>query len=206
MRSHEIAVCKLLILLNIQGESDSDGCGPWAEGLTEVTLVRSPGAAPAIQSRLVSGRLTHLALRTMDGAAKLVLRPPKQPQHLQTGRRGEEEAYFYLRRMGYVIVARNYRSRRQPSEIDLVGWDGDPHHPRGQAGRGGRRSRKAARSAGDGPRIPAASPQQAKTRLPPRPSPPKPCGPGTPKQKRLRWGPGLAGDPGTARRQPGPSF
>ncbi len=51
--------------------------------------------------------------------------PPEQPPHLVTGRRGEEEAYFYLRRMGYVIVARNYRSRRRPSEIDLVGWDGE---------------------------------------------------------------------------------
>jgi putative endonuclease len=27
--------------------------------------------------------------------------------------------------MGYVIVARNYRSHRRPGEIDLVGWDGD---------------------------------------------------------------------------------
>ena len=73
----------------------------------------------------MSGNLTRLALRAMDRAAKLVRQPPEQPPHLLTGRRGEEEAYFYLRRMGYVIVARNYRSRRRPSEIDLVGWDGD---------------------------------------------------------------------------------
>ena len=78
-----------------------------------------------LQSSLMSGRLTRLALRAMDKAAKLALRPPEQPQHLQTGRRGEELAYFYLRQMGYVIVARNHRSRRRPSEIDLVGWDGD---------------------------------------------------------------------------------
>ncbi|MGO9209837.1 MAG: YraN family protein [Terriglobales bacterium] len=73
----------------------------------------------------MSGNLTRLALRAMDQAAKLVRQPPEQPPHLLTGRRGEEEAYFYLRRMGYVIVARNYRSRRHPSEIDLVGWDGE---------------------------------------------------------------------------------
>jgi putative endonuclease len=73
----------------------------------------------------MSGRFTRLALRTMDAAAKFALRPAKQPQHLATGRRGEELAYFYLRQMGYVIVARNYRSRRRPGEIDLVGWDGD---------------------------------------------------------------------------------
>jgi len=73
----------------------------------------------------VSGRVTHLAVRALDKAAKLALQPAKQPPHLQTGRRGEEEAYFYLRRLGYVIVARNFRSRRRPSEIDLVGWDGE---------------------------------------------------------------------------------
>jgi putative endonuclease len=73
----------------------------------------------------VSGRVTHLAVRALDKAAKLALGPPEQPAHVATGQRGEELAYFYLRRLGYVIVARNYRSRRRPSEIDLVGWDGD---------------------------------------------------------------------------------
>jgi putative endonuclease len=73
----------------------------------------------------VSGRVTHLAVRALDKAAKLALRPPEQPAHLETGQRGEELAYFYLRRLGYVIVARNFRSRRRPGEIDLVGWDGE---------------------------------------------------------------------------------
>ncbi len=73
----------------------------------------------------MSGRFTRAALRVIDNAAKLVLHPPEQPEHLETGRRGEEEAYFHLRQHGYVIVARNYRSRRQHGEIDLVGWDGD---------------------------------------------------------------------------------
>ena len=73
----------------------------------------------------MSGRLTRLTLRAMDRAAEVTLRPPKQPPHLETGRRGEELAYFHLRKMGYVIVSRNYRSRRRPSEIDLVGWDGE---------------------------------------------------------------------------------
>jgi putative endonuclease len=47
------------------------------------------------------------------------------PQHLHTGRSGEEAAYFYLREKGYVMVARNYRSPRSRSELDLVGWDGE---------------------------------------------------------------------------------
>ena len=45
------------------------------------------------------------------------------PAHLRTGRRGEEDAYFYLRRLGYVMVARNFRSPRRHGEIDLIGWD-----------------------------------------------------------------------------------
>ena len=39
--------------------------------------------------------------------------------------RGEEEAYFYLRRHGYVIISRNYRTARSHSELDMVGWDGE---------------------------------------------------------------------------------
>jgi putative endonuclease len=55
--------------------------------------------------------------------AALLPRKNAGPEHLRTGRRGEEEAYFYLRRLGYVMVARNYRSPRSRSELDLVGWD-----------------------------------------------------------------------------------
>ena len=47
------------------------------------------------------------------------------PQHLRDARRGEDLAYDSLRRRGYKIVARNYRSRSGRGEIDLLGWDGD---------------------------------------------------------------------------------
>jgi putative endonuclease len=73
----------------------------------------------------MSGTLTRLALRALDSAAALVPRKGTAPEHLRTGRRGEEEAYFYLRRLGYVMVARNYRSPRSRSELDLIGWDED---------------------------------------------------------------------------------
>jgi putative endonuclease len=72
-----------------------------------------------------SGRLTRLTLRALDSVAALLPRQAAGPEHLRTGRRGEEEAYFYLRRLGYVMVSRNYRSPRSRSELDLVGWDGD---------------------------------------------------------------------------------
>jgi putative endonuclease len=41
------------------------------------------------------------------------------------GRRGEDLAHRFLRRQGYTIVARNYRTRSGSGEIDLVGWDGE---------------------------------------------------------------------------------
>lgn len=41
------------------------------------------------------------------------------------GRRGEDAAYFHLRALGYVFVARNWRSRRRKGEIDLIGWEKD---------------------------------------------------------------------------------
>lgn len=56
----------------------------------------------------------------LEGAAERV-----QSEHLRTGARGEDEAYFELRKMGYVMVARNYRSARCQGEIDLIGWEGD---------------------------------------------------------------------------------
>ena len=37
---------------------------------------------------------------------------------------GETFAYWYLRRHGYVFVARNYMPRGAKGEIDLVGYDG----------------------------------------------------------------------------------
>lgn len=42
----------------------------------------------------------------------------------QTGVRGETYAYWYLRRHGYVLVARNYTLPGIKGEIDMVGYDG----------------------------------------------------------------------------------
>lgn len=58
-----------------------------------------------------------LAEPIADGSAK--------HQALRTGLRGETYAYWYLRRHGYVLVARNYRSPGIKGEIDMVGFDGD---------------------------------------------------------------------------------
>ncbi len=45
-------------------------------------------------------------------------------QAREIGVRGETYAYWYLRRQGYVIIARNYSVRGVKGEIDLVGYDG----------------------------------------------------------------------------------
>src|SRR6266487_3834809 len=73
---------------------------------------------------MLSARVTQTAVRLLDRIARKTTNE-KPPAHLRTGRRGEEEAYFYLRRRGYVMVARNYRTARHHGEIDLIGWDND---------------------------------------------------------------------------------
>ncbi len=75
----------------------------------------------------MSGKTVEKLARALDSAARAVGRenPDQCPDHLLTGRHGEDAAYFYLRRLGYVIVARNWRSPRHRGELDLVGWDGD---------------------------------------------------------------------------------
>jgi len=74
---------------------------------------------------MLSGLLTQATLRALDWLANRTLPPQEMPEHQRTGRKGEEDAYFYLRQRGYVIIARNYRSPHHRSELDLVGWDQD---------------------------------------------------------------------------------
>jgi putative endonuclease len=72
-----------------------------------------------------SGRLIHAIVGSLDWLAVRTLSPDRKPEHQRIGRRGEEDAYFYLRRHGYVMIARNFRSPHHHGEIDLIGWDGD---------------------------------------------------------------------------------
>jgi putative endonuclease len=72
---------------------------------------------------MLTGRLTHATIRALDWLAARMLPPASGPAHLRTGKLGEEEAYFYLRRLGYTMVARNFRSSRCRGEIDLIAWD-----------------------------------------------------------------------------------
>jgi putative endonuclease len=70
-----------------------------------------------------------LGLRVLEGfvhvTGSLAVRVRRQsPHHLELGRRGEEAAFFYLRRQGYTVVARGWRSGKALGDLDLVAWDG----------------------------------------------------------------------------------
>jgi putative endonuclease len=71
------------------------------------------------------GRLTQATPRALDWLVERTLPPDDASGHQRTGRRGEEDAYFYLRRRGYLIIARNYRSPHHRGELDMVSWCGD---------------------------------------------------------------------------------
>jgi putative endonuclease len=70
-------------------------------------------------------RVARVIVRLLDGASRRWLKADERAEHLRIGERGEEDAYFELRKLGDVMVARNFRSPRCHGEIDLIGWEGD---------------------------------------------------------------------------------
>jgi putative endonuclease len=65
------------------------------------------------------------AMRRMDMLAEQRRRGRGVTGHLATGEQGEREALFYLRKQGYIVVARRWKSAKLWGDIDLVGWDGE---------------------------------------------------------------------------------
>jgi putative endonuclease len=65
--------------------------------------------------------LTHRLIRAL---LRMRLRLQHEASHIALGRQGEAEAYFYLKRLGYRIVATNFRAPNDRGEIDIIGWDG----------------------------------------------------------------------------------
>ena len=78
-----------------------------------------------LSRRIFSGQAARAVLRLLDWLAEHTLPAEKTPARHRTGRRGEEAAYFHLRKLGYTMVARNFRSPRCRGEIDLIGWEDD---------------------------------------------------------------------------------
>jgi putative endonuclease len=68
---------------------------------------------------------TRSIIDGLDWVGRRVLPADQRPRHQRTGTNGEEAAYFHLRKLGYAIVARNFRTGRSRGEIDLIGWDVD---------------------------------------------------------------------------------
>ena len=76
---------------------------------------------PALAYQCVRWKSRH-GLRDESASADSANRTRKQ----RTGVHGETYAYWYLRMLGYIFVARNYSPRGgAKGELDLVGYDGD---------------------------------------------------------------------------------
>jgi putative endonuclease len=64
-------------------------------------------------------------MRRMDQLATGRSSGPGTAAHLATGTQGEREALFHLRKLGYTIVARRWKSAKLWGDVDLIGWDGE---------------------------------------------------------------------------------
>lgn len=76
--------------------------------------------------RMATGMNLQLwTLRRMDTLGRRLSRSPSTAEHLATGLRGEREALFHLRTLGYTVVARRWKSTKLRGDVDLIGWDQD---------------------------------------------------------------------------------
>jgi len=62
------------------------------------------------------------AVRRLDRLARRLGRRPAVAAHLVTGLDGEMEAFFHLRRLGYTVVARRWKTQKVRGDIDLIAW------------------------------------------------------------------------------------
>lgn len=83
-------------------------------------VTRRPGYFHRLQLRVLQRSLQRTAQ-----LSRILSREPKLPPHLLVGARGEDEALFYLRREGYIVVARQWKSVMFPGDLDLIAWQDD---------------------------------------------------------------------------------
>jgi putative endonuclease len=70
----------------------------------------------------------HAIERCVAGLDWLAERRGRQsalPAHLQTGERGEEAAFFFLRKHGFTVVARRWNDGPLQGDLDLIAWQRD---------------------------------------------------------------------------------
>jgi putative endonuclease len=68
--------------------------------------------------------LQSRVMRGIESLAERLRRRPGTATHLATGERGEREALFHLRKLGYVIVAKRWKTAKLWGDVDLIAWDG----------------------------------------------------------------------------------
>jgi putative endonuclease len=75
----------------------------------------------------IDWRVTALerCVTVLDWLAQRRGRLGSQAEHLRTGERGEEAAFFFLRRKGFTVVAQRWNDGPLPGDIDLIAWQGD---------------------------------------------------------------------------------
>lgn len=88
-----------------------------------------PIATKALSTQMQNGAgIEQSLLHGIDSLAARLGRDASRSnpaaRHLLTGIRGEEEALFYLRQRGFIIVARRWQTPRLGGDIDLIAWDG----------------------------------------------------------------------------------
>lgn len=81
-------------------------------------------------SRLIFGFVSWASRKGFSAESVPADAPPAAAEtsraaRRQIGIRGETYAYWYLRRHGYTMVARNFTVPGIHGEIDLIGYDGD---------------------------------------------------------------------------------
>ena len=94
-----------------------------AAGFLFILATANEEGSMAILSRLIFETVRWRARRGLSSDAETA--PDVKEKARRRGVQGETFAYWYLRRHGYVFVARNYMPRGLKGEIDLVGYDGE---------------------------------------------------------------------------------
>jgi putative endonuclease len=93
--------------------------------------VRIASKTRSIVSRMLSASRIHSlnaqrwVLLGLRSVTRRLNRGRKLPPHLQVGLRGEFEALFFLRRLGFTIVERRWRSPEHNGDLDLIAWEGE---------------------------------------------------------------------------------
>jgi putative endonuclease len=77
----------------------------------------------------LSLNLQRRTLLQLQALAHRLGRSRPLPAHLRTGLRGEFEALFFLRRLGYTVTERRWHAPDQPGDLDLIAWETVANQP-----------------------------------------------------------------------------